>query len=297
MRLEKKATVVSTSVAGLLVLMKMTVGILSGSIAVLASAIDSMLDLLVSLFNYFALHTAEKDPDEQFHFGRSKIEPLAAVIEGVVVAFSALFILYQALIKIAHPREMAHMTESIVVMIASFIVTAFLVYFLNYVAKKTQNMVIKADALHYKTDLFSNGAVLMALVLISYTAEELIDPILGVGIAFYMIYSAIPIIKEGVLMLLDAALEPEDIQKIENVLKAENAITTYHYLQTRESGSHIFVSVHAVFNVSISLYDAHLVSDKVEDEIRDLFPNKKTHTIMHMDPYDDSDINEEEDRY
>ena len=67
----------------------MTVGILSGSIAVLASAIDSMLDLIISLFNYFALHTAEKDPDEQFHFGRSKIEPLAAVIEGVVISFSA----------------------------------------------------------------------------------------------------------------------------------------------------------------------------------------------------------------
>ena len=297
MRLEKKATVVSTSVAGLLVLMKMTVGILSGSIAVLASAIDSMLDLLVSLFNYFALHTAEKDPDEQFHFGRSKIEPLAAVIEGVVVGFSALFILYQALIKIAHPREMVHMTESIIVMIVSFIITAFLVYFLNYVAKKTQNMVIKADALHYKTDLFSNGAVLMALVLISYTAEELIDPILGVGIAIYMIYSAVPIIKEGVLMLLDAALSPQDIQKIQNVLEAEGAIKSYHYLQTRESGSHIFVSVHAVFNVSISLYDAHIVSDKVEDAIRDLFPNKKTHTIMHMDPYDDSDNNDEAEKY
>ena len=187
MRLEKKATVVSTSVAGLLVLMKMTVGIFSGSIAVLASAIDSMLDFIVSLSNYFALHTAEKDPDEQFHFGRSKIEPLAAVIEGVVVSFSALFILYEALSKIAHPKEMAHMTESIGVMIASFIITAALVIFLNYVAKKTKNMVIKADALHYKTDLFSNGAVLMALVLISSTAEELIDPIVGIGIAIYMI--------------------------------------------------------------------------------------------------------------
>ena len=297
MRLEKKATIVSTSVAGLLVIMKMTVGILSGSIAVLASAIDSMLDLVVSLFNYFALHTAEKDPDDQFHFGKSKMEPLAAVIEGVVVSFSALFILYEALSKMVHPKEMAHMEASIGVMIASFIITAILVSFLNSVAKKTNNMVIKADALHYKTDLFSNGAVLMALVLISYTAEQLIDPILGIGIAIYMIYSAIPIIKEGVLMLLDAALEPEDIQKIKDALESETSITNYHYLQTRESGSHIFVSVHAVFNVSISLYDAHLVSDKIEDKIRTLFPNKKTHVLMHMDPYDDSDINEEEDRY
>ena len=297
MRIEKKATVVSTSVAGVLVLMKMTVGILSGSIAVLASAIDSMLDLIVSLFNYFALHTAEKNPDEQFHYGRSKIEPLAAVIEGVVISFSALFILYEALSKMVHPKEMQHMNESIIVMIVSFVITAFLVIFLNKVARETNNMVIKADALHYKTDLFSNGAVLMALVLISYTAEELIDPILGVGIAFYMIYSAIPIIKEGILMLLDAALEAEDVEKIQNILKQEMDITDYHQLQTRESGSHIFITVHVVFNVSISLYDAHLVSDRLEAKIKDLFENKKTHILIHMDPYDDSEINEMEDAY
>ncbi|MCD6433270.1 MAG: cation transporter [Sulfurimonas sp.] len=295
MRLEKKATVVSTSVAGLLVLIKMTVGILSGSIAVLASAIDSFLDLTVSLFNYFALNSAEKDPDDQFHYGRSKIEPLAAVIEGVVISSSALFILYEALVKITHPREMSHMSESITVMIVSFIITAFLVAFLNFVAKKTKNMVIKADALHYKTDLFSNGAVLIALVLISYTAEELIDPILGVGIAIYMIYSAIPIIKEGVLMLLDAALPQEDIDRIIETIHSEPMITDYHFLQTREAGSNIFISVHTVFNVSISLYDAHLIADNVEANIKALFKDKIVHTLIHMDPYDDSIINGIED--
>ncbi|MCD6191585.1 MAG: cation transporter [Sulfurimonas sp.] len=297
MRLEKKATVVSTSVAALLVIIKMTVGVLSGSIAVLASAIDSFLDLTVSLFNYFALHNAEKNPDDQFHYGRSKIEPLAAVIEGTVVSLSALFIFYEALVKITHPRDMEHMSESIAVMIASFIITAFLVTFLNYVAKKTKNMVIRADALHYKTDLFSNGAVLMALVLISYTAQELIDPILGIGIAIYMIYSAIPIIKEGVLMLLDAALPEEDIEQIKTIIESEPVITNYHYLQTRESGSHVFISVHTVFNVSISLYDAHLIADRVEAKIKDLFEDKKSHVLIHMDPYDDSEINEEEEEW
>ena len=297
MRLEKKATVVSTSVAGLLVLLKMTVGIMSGSIAVLASAIDSFLDLTVSLFNYFALSNAEKDPDDNFHFGRSKIEPLAAVIEGTVISLSALFILYNALLKIVHPKDMGFMAESIGVMIASFIITAFLVTFLNYVAKKTKNMVIKADALHYKTDLFSNGAVLLALGVIHFTGEQLIDPILGVGIAIYMIYSSIPIIKEGVLMLLDAALPQEDIEAIQEIIKSEPIIQNYHYLKTRESGSNVFVSVHTVFNTEISLYDAHLIADKVEAKIKEYFQDKKTHILIHMDPYDDSDINEEEEEW
>jgi cation diffusion facilitator family transporter len=297
MRLEKKATVVSTSVAALLVLMKMTVGVLSGSVAVLASAIDSLLDLTVSLFNYFALHNAEKDPDDDFNFGRGKLEPLAAVIEGTIISLSALFILYEALIKIAHPREMGFMNESIFVMLASIVITGLLVIFLNHVAKKTNNMVIRADALHYKTDLFSNAAVLIALGLVAFTGEEIIDSILGVAIGIYMIYSSIPLIKEGLLMLLDAALEEEEIQKIKDIIEKESVVTDYHYLQTRESGSHVFISFHAVFNVSISLYDAHLIADRLEANIKGLFKEKRAHILVHMDPYDDSEINEAEGIY
>ena len=297
MRLEKKATIVSTSVAAMLVLLKMSVGILSGSIAIMASAIDSLLDLTVSLFNYFALHNAEKDPDKQFNFGRSKIEPLAAVIEGTVVSLSGLFILYEALVKISHPRAVSYMNESIVVMLASLIITIALVFFLNFVAKKTNNMVIKADALHYKTDIFSNGAVLFALGAIAYTGEQLIDPILGIAIAFYMIYSAYPIIKEGILMLLDASMSQEDNQKIIAIIESEPVIQAHHFLQTRESSDHLFISFHAVFNVSISLYDAHLIADQVEAKIKETFSDKKCHILVHMDPYDDSEINDDEEEW
>lgn len=294
MRLERKATVVSTSVAGLLVIMKMTVGLLSGSIAVLASAIDSFLDLIVSLFNYFALNTAESDPDEDFNFGKSKMEPLAAVIEGTVISLSALFILYEAVKKMINPQELLYMNESIVIMLISITITIALVIFLNHVAKKTNNLVIKADALHYKTDILSNVAVLVALGLVAFTEEQLIDAVIGLGIAVYMIYSSIPIIKEGLLMLLDAALPEEDVKKIQKAIIKHQDVSDYHLLKTRESGSDIFISVHAVFNVDISLYDAHLVADKIEDEWRSLYPDKNVHPLIHMDPYDDSDINEED---
>jgi len=192
---------------------------------------------------------------------------------------------------------MTYISESVWVMIASLIITIALVVFLNFVAKKTNNMVIKADALHYKTDIFSTAAVLIALGLVSYTGEEIIDSILGIAISIYMIYSSLPIIKEGILMLLDAALNDDDIQKIKDIIESESAVTDYHYLQTRESGSHIFVSVHAVFNVSISLYDAHVIGDRIELKVKDLFDGKSVHTLVHMDPYDDSEMNEMEDNY
>lgn len=289
MRIEKKATLISSSVAFILVAMKLTVGVISGSVAVLASAIDSLLDLVVSAFNYFALHNSDKEPDERFNFGRRKLEPLAAVIEGTIISLSALFILYEAISKMVQGAQIAHLDASVAVMVASIVITAALVAFLRYVAAKTGNMVIKADALHYQTDLLSNGAVLVSLLFIALTDYTLIDPILGIGIGFYMIYSAYPLIKEGILMLLDAALEPDNVARITAILNGQDEINGYHDLRTRQSGSDIYVSVHLVFNVSTSLYDAHLVGDKIELALRVLFPDNTVHALIHLDPYDDSD--------
>ncbi len=297
MRLEKKATVVSTSVATILVLIKLTIGILGGSVAILASAIDSLLDMIVSLFNYFALHKAEQNPDEKFHFGKGKLEPLAAVIEGTIISMSALFILYEAIDKIIHKKAMTLLTESMVVMVLSIVITGGLVLFLNYVANKTNNMVIKADALHYKTDLFTNGAVLLSIGIVYFSGISIIDPILGIAISIYMIYSAYPIMKEGILMLLDVAIPEDEIAIIEEILQNEKEINGYHYLKTRAAGSNVFISVHLVFTPDIKLYDAHLISDKIEAKIREAFEkiDKKAHVLIHMDPYDDAEINLQED--
>lgn len=289
MRIEKKATLLSTIVAFLLVTFKLTVGIISGSVAVLASAIDSLLDMVVSLFNYFALHNSDKEPDEHFNFGRRKLEPLAAVIEGTIISLSALFILYTAISKMVQGSVIEHLDISIGVMIASLLITAGLVFFLNHVANKTGNMVIQADALHYKTDLLSNGAVLVSLVFISFTEYTFIDPLLGIGISIYMIYSAFPLIKEGILMLLDAALDSESVSKITKLLNSQLDISSYHDLRTRRSGSDIYLSVHVVFSISTSLYDAHMVGDRIELGLKNLFPENNVYALIHLDPYDDSE--------
>jgi len=289
MRIEKKATLISTTVAFILVTMKLVVGVLSGSVAVLASAIDSLLDLVVSTFNYFALHNSEKEPDEKFNFGRRKLEPLAAVIEGTIVSLSALFILYEAISKMVQGSSITHLQASLGVMIASLLITAGLVLFLNYVAKTTGNMVIKSDALHYKTDLLSNGGVLASLVFISLTGNTLIDPILGIIICGYMLYSAYPLIKDGLMMLLDAALDSESVAQINKLLNSQLDINGHHDLRTRQSGSDIYISVHIVFSISTSLYDAHQVSDRIEKSLHALFPDNTVHPLIHLDPYDDSD--------
>ncbi len=294
MTLEKKATIVSSSVATVLIIIKLAIGILSGSVSVLASAIDSVLDLIVSAFNLFAITKSEKPADDEFNYGRGKIEALAAVIEGTVITMSGLFILYEAIHKAIKNEPTKLLDTSILVMSISIVLTIGLVLFLNFVAKKTNNLVIRSDALHYKTDIYSNGAILLALVLIHFTGIQIIDSIFGGAIAIYIIYSAYEIIKEGVLMLLDVALDKEIVEKIKDIIISTNGVTDYHFLKTRRSGKTNFVDVHVVMTPDISLLEAHRISDGIEDKIRKLDQSSNWSITVHLDPYDDSEINEEE---
>ena len=289
---QKKATVVSSSVAAVLTLIKLIIGFASGSVAVLASAIDSVLDMFVSIFNYFAISNSEKPADKTFNYGRGKTEALASVIEGTIITISGLFLLYQA-VKKAMSNEVSQLLEtSIIVMLISLVITISLVLYLNYVAKKTNSMVIKADALHYKTDVFSNGAVLISLILVSLTGYEIIDVIVGGGIALYIIYSAYSLIHEGILVLLDRAVDEELVSKIEEIIKQNDKVNTYHLLKTREAANQTFVEVHLVFNCLITLMEAHKASDSIENKIKKLDSRRDWIINIHMDPYDDFKVND-----
>ena len=294
MTLEKKATIVSSSVATILIFIKLTIGILSGSVSVLASAIDSVLDLIVSAFNLFAITKSEKPADDEFNYGRGKIEALAAVIEGTVITMSGLFILYEAIKKAINNEVTTMLDTSILVMSISIVLTIGLVLFLNFVAKKTNNLVIRSDALHYKTDIYSNGAILLALVLIHFTGIQIIDSIFGGAIALYIIYSAYEIIKEGVLMLLDVALDKDIVEGIKDIIISTNGVTDYHFLKTRRSGKTNFVDVHVVMTPDISLLEAHRISDTIEEKIKELDKESNWSITIHLDPYDDSQMNEDE---
>jgi ferrous-iron efflux pump FieF len=287
---QKKATIISSSVAAFLTILKLVFGILSGSVAVLASAVDSVLDMFTSAFNFFAVSRSEKKADEHFNYGHGKIEALASVIEGSIIAASGLFLLYHAIDKAFSDEVSKYMNESIIVMIISLIITIALVAYLNKVARQTQSMVIKADALHYKTDVYVNGAVLVSLALVYFTGYEIIDVLIGGGISLFIIYSAYELIQEGVLVLLDRALDDDTVEKIKTIIESEEDILDYHYLRTRQAGNDIFVEAHLVFAMDSSLVEAHSICDRIEKQIPDIIQGKNWVLNFHLDPYDDSDF-------
>ena len=289
---QKKATVVSTSVAVVLVIVKLAVGIASGSAAVLASAIDSLLDSVVSIFNFFAIKKSEEHPNEFFQYGKGKIQALAGVIEGTVITISGFYIIYESIRKMIVGLETKLLTPSIVVMLFSIAATYFLVRYLLRIAEETKSIVIKADALHYKTDLLSNGAVLVALVLVYITGLDIIDALFGLAIGMYIIYSAYEIIEEGVMMLLDRALDKEVVDEIERILSEHPEVSGYHWLKTRTDGTTNFVEFHMVLRPDMLLLEAHRIAEEVEADIMALDPDKKWVITPHFDPYDDEEINE-----
>ena len=288
---QKRATVVSSAVASILVLVKLVIGIASGSVAVLASAIDFLLDTLVSIFNFFAIKKAEENPDNEYQYGKAKIQAIAAVIEGTVITISGLYIIYVAIEKLQKGSETTLLTPSIFAMIFSILVTYLLVKYLLKVAEETDNIVIKADALHYKTDLWSNGAVLVALGLVHFTGIDAIDAIIGLGIGVYIIYSAYEIIVEGIEILLDKALDEEMVVAIGKIISEHPEVTSYHWLRTRTDGTTNYVEFHMVLRPNMLLLEAHRIADEVEDKIFELDKRKKWIITPHFDPYDDEEMN------
>lgn len=296
MTLQKKATVVASATAFFLIVIKLTVGIMTGTVVIIASAIDSALDFLISLFNSYAITKSQKPMDAEYNYGRGKIEGLASMIEGLVIIASGFFIIYAAVNKFMSGEPTTHLGLSLAVMTASIIATGSLVVFLNSVYKKTNNLIIKSDALHYKSDLYTNIGIIISLGLIYLSDWGFIDPIVSIAIAFYIIYSATEIVKDGLSMLLDKALEHETVEKIQEIIEShvrakECIISGYHQLKTRKSGSVNFVDVHLVFNDKVLLRDSHELADHIEERILEIHPAELWIINIHQDPYDDGNIN------
>lgn len=284
--LQRKATFVSSATALILMILKFIVGFISGSIAVLSSAIDSLMDLFVSMFNNFAVYLAEKRPNKKFNYWRWKIEAFAAFFEWIVITCSWLYVYYESLRKIIFWEQIEYIWASLIVMIVSVTITGALVIFLHRVAKKTQNIVIESDALHYKTDLYTNTWILIGLVVIHFSWLHIIDAAIWICISVYIIASAWDLIKKGFLLLMDIALPKEEVNKIIKIIKSQDKVKTYRDLKTRQSWNMKFVEVDVQVNECMLLKDAHKIADDIEREIKKLDNNFDREVIVHMEPYE-----------
>lgn len=280
-KLLRWATYASVFTATCLIVIKIFAWWLTDSVSMLASLVDSLMDAAASLINLFAVAHALVPADHEHRFGHGKVESLAGLGQAVFIFISALFLLYNAYDRLQHPQELMALGWGTAVTLVSIALTVLLLLFQSYVVKRTQSLAVKADALHYRSDLATNAVILLAL-LFSYYGFQRVDPLFAIVIAFYILYSAWCIAHDSAQILLDRELPDAMRARIIDVAEAIAEVKSIHDLRTRRSGLTHFIQLHIDLDASLTLQQAHRIADEVEAAIIAAIPNADV--IIHQDP-------------
>lgn len=282
-RLLKLATGASVLTAAGLVVVKVVAWLMTGSVSLLASLIDSLMDGLASLINLIAVRYALVPADKEHPFGHGKAEFLAGLGQSLLIAASAAFLFFHAYQRLLEPRPVDQPVVGVVVSIMAIVATVLLLSIQWKVIKRTGSVAIKADSLHYVGDLFTNMAVLVAMAA-SYGGWYYVDPILAIVIGMVILYSAVQIGHEAVQLLMDRELPAEMQQQIRDIAMAHPEVSGLHEMRTRQSGRVLFIQLHLEMDGNMPLSVAHDIGQQVEDEIEDAFP--LADVLIHHDPAD-----------
>ena len=280
--LMRRATIASVAVAFTLIGIKFIAYILTGSVALLSSLIDSVLDSLASIVNFIAVRHSLSPADKEHRFGHGKAEPLAGLAQAAFIMGSSLFLIFEAINRFVNPHAILHGDMGIVVMLISLVATIVLVIYQRHVVKQTGSLAIQADSIHYFSDIALNLGVILALFLSTYWNWSLADPLIAMGIAIYIVFSAWRIVKQSLDQLMDRELSDEDRDQIKTIVNEHTGVVSLHELRTRASGKDIFIQIHLDMDARMSLIEAHRVSEEVEEKLQAAFPNADI--LIHQDP-------------
>lgn len=281
-RLMRSATYAAVATALVLVIVKAVAWGMTGSVALMSSLIDSVLDGLASLVNLFAVRQALRPADRDHRFGHGKAEPLAGLAQSAFVAGSALFLVIEALGRFFTPVVVQQGMVGIGVMLFAIALTLGLVAYQKYVVRQTRSVAINADSLHYTGDILINGSVIVALLLTLFLDWHWADPLFALVIAGFLLKSAWAIAREALDQLMDREFSEEERQQILTIARDHPKVHNVHDLRTRMSGRQGFIQLHLELDRSFTLLKAHAIADQVERRIQEAFPHAEV--IIHQDP-------------
>lgn len=280
-RLMRQAAWASVSVATILIGIKFVAWNLTGSASLLASLVDSMMDLAASAINFMAIRYSLKRADYDHRFGHGKAESLAGLVQASFIAGSAVFLLVYTGNRLLNPQPLANIDTGLAVMLSSLLLTVILVGFQRHVVRRTGSLAIKADSLHYLTDILTILVTIAALFL-SRMGLLWADPLLALGIALYVLYSAGRIVREAVRHLMDHELASEIKGEIREVALRDPRVLGIHDLRTRQSGQTKIIQFHLDLTAELPLHQAHSIGKEIEKNLENCFPGADI--TIHHDP-------------
>jgi cation diffusion facilitator family transporter len=265
----------------LLILMKLAVGLISGSVSILSEAIHSSMDLVAAVIAFFSVRVSDNPPDSRHPYGHGKIENISGVIESLLIFIAAAWIIFEAVRKLLGEKiELDSIALGSVVMLISALVNTYVSRRLYKVARATNSVALEADALHLKTDVYTSLGVSIGLALIIVTGINWLDPIIAILVALFIIREAYFLMAKAFTPLLDTAWNLNEIEELETRLKRLEV--SYHDLRTRVAGNYRFVDIHIQIPEDVSVGKAHKYCDKIEDELTSAYENLTV--TIHVEP-------------
>jgi len=275
-----------------LVLLKLFVGMMIGSVSVISEAIHSGVDLLAAIIALFAVRTSGKPADKEHPFGHGKFENISGTVEALLIFIAAIWIIYEAIEKLRHPASMGSVTWGVYVMLASSIINLFVSEMLFKVGKETDSIALQADAWHLRTDVYTSAGVMIGLSCIwggekFFPGMDLawVDPAAALGVALLIIKAAYSLTVKSARDLLDVSLPPEDEAAIrKHIASFSPTICAFHSLRTRKSGSYRFAEFTLMVDSDMSVEESHRITEEVTDAINAQFPHISV--TIHIEPCD-----------
>ena len=282
--LRQFASRTSLCVAVVLVVVKLAAWVVTGSVALLGSAIDALVDTGASLATFFGVRYAERPPDEHHRFGHGKGEAIAGFTQATFLAGAAVVLAFQSLERLVFPRPTEALEVGLWVIVGSLFAAAGLVVMQTWVVKRTGSTAIAADRAHYMTDVAVNAGVLVSFGVTHFTGWERADPVVASAISGYMLWNAWGIAGEALTQLLDQELSPDQRNQIERAVYGCVGVRGVHDLRTRHAGDRIFVEFHLEVDGSLTVETGHAIGDLAEEAVVRLLPGV-VEVTAHLEPF------------
>jgi len=279
-----------TSAAGLsvisntlLILLKVVAGILSGSVSIIAEAIHSGFDLMAAGIAFFSLRIASRPADREHPFGHGKVENVSGTIEAGLIFVAAAFIIYEAIKRIIAGAVIEYLGIAIAVMAVSVVVNILVSRRLLRIARETDSIALEADGRHLSTDVYTSLGVLAGLIVVRFTGLNILDPIIALGVALYILKMAYDLIRRAFPPLIDVRLPEEEEALIASCISEHfGMLVGFHELRTRKAGSERYIELHMVVARDASIEKAHKLCDHLEEDIKSKLAN--AHVTIHVEP-------------
>jgi cation diffusion facilitator family transporter len=253
-----------------LVILKVIVGIISGSVSIISEAAHSAIDLVASLIAFFSVRVSNMPPDKEHPYGHGKIENVSGVVEGLLIIIAAIWIVYHSIHSLIANEPVQYLKWGVVVMIVSAVVNFFVSRRLYKVAKETDSIALEADALHLKTDIYTSVGVAAGIGLIWITGWHILDPVIAILVALIILSEAYNLVRSAFNPLLDNSLDQDEVDTITEIIgEFTNDCIGYHHLRTRKSGPYKYIDFHLEVPDNMTVKESHNLCDRLEERLKE----------------------------